>query len=831
MFNFKNGLAVFVIILMGVCSVYAQENDWIHWQKKFFKKNADNTDNYETAHFWRKQEPHIKEVRVTATLPDYPWIKVSNYKNRIVERCITCHDGISTISLSHPPEFGCTVCHGGEPESINKNQAHATLIYDPEAGTGKRNPSSLSVVEQSCGQLYCHSGHERKDRNHIKRLNKSMMNTLAGVISGLRYQWAGQNRKTAIYATKAIQDKDGEIPLKWSALEKLDLLPYFSSLDIPESNKNTIYPISKHPSDRLLRQQCFQCHIDSPPPSGEYRSQGCAACHFTYSKTGLYEGNDPTISKTEPGHLKLHKIQVLPERRLCVQCHKGFTIQPLGNKPSPLKDIASNFIFKNESVINKIEVQQENEERLPENPTTETEQQQFIQDLSSKTLLEANSPVKKMANLETNEQETEERLPENPTTETEQQQIIQDLPSKTLLEANSPAKKMTNLETNEEKELSLFARKGAVQGDVHTARGMECIDCHTQRDIMGDGNLYSKQHQAVEIRCETCHGNDITYPMLLKVTDPKDEVIRLSKHYKESVNSVGDWMAVTERKKRMTNVKVKNGKMVVLGKKSGLVYNIPLTRDADAHYIPQHRSRLECTACHSNWVVECQGCHISINLGKEGIDLKASEKPPIKIQQPVLMIGPRGKVAPMFVQPERHFSLLDEKGNPVPALGSIGQFRGKYKEWHFTNPNNKSGSNLAYSLNPHSTGRKVRSCESCHLSPKTLGLGEGDLIIGTNNSGKDDSFAPLNRFDQKIKASVFDPQAKVSIRGEILAGSHQLNARPFNQEEIVKILKVGNCIPCHDQYDDPIYQNIKKSYSFERTLEHRQLRKRILSSR
>ena len=785
MLTFKKGLAVFVIILIGVCSVYAQGSDWVYWQKKFFKKNADNTDDYETAHFWKTQEPHIKEVRVTATLPDYPLVKVSDYKNRIVERCITCHDGISTISPSHPPEFGCTACHGGEPESIDKNQAHATLIYDPQAGTGKRNPSSLSVVKQSCGQLYCHSGHVREDRNHIKRLNKSIMNTLAGVISGLRYQWAGQNKKTARYATKAVQDKDGEIPIKWGALEKLDLLPYFSSLDIPESNKNRIHPISKHPSDRLLRQQCFQCHIDSPPPPGNYRSQGCAACHFTYSKTGIYEGNDPTISKKEPGHSKFHKLQVLPERRLCLQCHKGFSIQPLGNEPSPVKDNESNDSFENEYVINKVGTQQE----------------------------------------------TEELLSEIPTTETEQQQINQNFPFKTAIETTSPEKFMTNIETNKEKELSLFARKGNAKADVHTARGIDCIDCHTQRDIMGDGNLYSKQHQAVEIRCETCHGDDITYPMLLKVTDPKDEVIRLSKHYKETTNSVGDWMAVTARKKRMTNVKVQNGKMVVLGKKSGRVYNIPLTRDDDAHYIPQHRSRLECTACHSNWVVQCQGCHISINLGKEGIDFKTAEKPPIKIQQPILMIGPRGKVAPMLGQPERHFSLLDEKGNPVPALGPKGQFRGKYKEWHFTNSNNKSGSNLAYSLNPHSTGRKVRSCESCHLSPKTLGLGEGDLIIGANNTGKDDFFAPLNRFDQKIEASAFDPQAKVSIRGEILAGSHQLNARPFNQKEIVKILKVGNCIPCHDQYDDPIYQNINKSYAFERTIEHRQLRDRILSSR
>ena len=761
---------------MGVCSVFAQEKDWVFWQNQFFQANADKASDHEATYFWETQEPYIKEIQVTATLPDYPWVKVSGYRNRTVERCITCHDGISAVSSSHPPEFGCVICHGGEPESVDKNQAHATLIYDPQAGTGKRNPSSLNVVEQSCGQLYCHSGHIREDRNHIQRLNKSMMNTLAGMISGLRYQWAGQSKKTARYAKRAISDEDGNVPHEWGALEKLDKLPYFSSLDIPESDEKTIQHISKNPSDRLLRQKCFQCHIDSPPPPGQYRSQGCAACHFTYSKTGLYEGNDPTISKTQPGHAKLHQIQALPKRRICVQCHQRFSIQTLGNEPSPVKNIIVGPINKNEEANNT------SEETLQQQ--AEVEQQQVSEGFSS------------MMN-------NEELL----TVESQK-------------EDNKSA---------EEEELSLFTGKGNVQIDVHTARGLDCIDCHTQRDIMGDGNLYSKQHQAVEIRCETCHGDDSTYPMISKVTELNDRVIRLSKHYKGKPNSVGDWMAVSERKQRMTNVKVQNGKMVTIGKQSGRVYNIPLLRDKQIHFIPQHQSRLECTACHSQWVVGCQSCHASMKLGQ--VELKTSERTPIKIQQPYLMIGPRGKVAPMFAQPERHFSMLDEKGNPILALGSTGQHRGKYQEWHFTNPNTSSGSNLVYSLNPHSTGTKVRSCESCHLSPETLGLGKGDLKIGANNTGKNDSFVPLNRLDEKTQASVFDPEAKVSMRGEVLAGSHQLKARPFNQKEIIRILRVGNCIPCHDRYGDRIYQDIKKSYAFESTLEHRQLREQILNSR
>lgn len=43
--------------------------------------------------------------------------------------------------------------------------------------------------------------------------------------------------------------------------------------------------------------------------------------------------------------------------------------------------------------------------------------------------------------------------------------------------------------------------------DVHFARGMACIDCHTERQVHGDGRIYVKRHYEVEIRCERCHGN------------------------------------------------------------------------------------------------------------------------------------------------------------------------------------------------------------------------------------------------------------------------------------------------------------------------------------
>ncbi len=689
--------------------------------------------------------PRIKEVQVTATLPDYPWIKVSGYRNRTVERCITCHDGIA--SPSHPPEFGCAVCHGGEPESVDKDQAHATLIYDPKAGTGKRNPSSLSVVEQSCGQLFCHAGHTDEDRNHVERVKKSMMNTMAGVISGLRYQWAGQSQKTARYGTLSIADVDGSVPKNQGALEKLERLPFFSSATIPKSvlKKEVLVPVSRHPADHLLREKCFQCHLDSPPAKGQYRSQGCAACHFEYSASGLYEGSDPTISRTEPGHARFHKIRTIPSRATCTQCHRAFDLQTLGTKPHEESDIPE-----------KIKAEENTA------PVDNTE------DVTVET---SDTPVE---------------------------------------------------------EFPLFVGKGQVIKDVHTAKGMDCTDCHTQLDIMGDGNLYSKQHEAVEIRCETCHGDNLTYPSISQITKPNDAAIRVSKYYKGGSNKVDDWMAVSAHSHKMTNVKVQNGRMVAIGKQSGKVHKIPLVKDfPSAHSIPQHQSRLECSSCHARWVVRCPGCHQAIT----GRQTQAPASHSIDIGEPALMIGPRGKVAPMLTQPERHLTILDERENPMPVLGRMGEKRGHYRQWAFTNPHGTSGSNLAYALNPHSIQKQARSCTSCHLSPKTLGLGEGDLKIGKKPTGKDDFVDPLNRTDKILKASQFDPQAKVSMQGKPLAGTHQPKARAFNQKEITRILRVGNCIPCHDQYDDPVYQDIDQSYAFARTIDHRRLRERILSLR
>jgi len=717
------GVALLGIIIASLSLSFAQSEK--HNQTQSFQPFLKQVQIFSSSEpYFFETSKEFSEVSVTAVLPDYPSVRVSDYRGYLSEKCVSCHRGISQIGKSHPLNFGCTVCHGGNGHSDIKEVAHETLIYDPEAKTGKRNPSSFSVVDKTCGQAYCHSGHSQKDRNHIERVKKSMMGTLAGMISGLRYQWGAQGGREANYGVYAIQDNDEDIPSHEGALSQLKALPFFSDGEAGSSIDDRL--VSHHIGDRILKDKCFQCHIDSPGEPESYRSQGCAACHFTYSKDGLYKGGDPTISRVELGHPQKHRMTTLTPDLICRQCHQGF--------------------------------------------------QESQSDISI------------------------------------QSDLSDGIMGKTSID--------------------YFPGSGKIRQDIHLKAGLECIDCHTQFDIMGDGNIYSKQHQAVEVRCENCHGNADTRPLIAQIKDPMDRVIRLARSYIGWSNSVGDWMALSLRKRKLSNVKVEEGRIVTLGKRTGNVYPIPLTVDApESHNIPGHKKKLECTSCHSQWVPNCKGCHLTFMPEQVEVSksLTSDAKNVFDVESPSLMLGPRGKVVPMITPERRFLNIFDEQEKFIPVMGENGDTAGIYRKWLFTNPHGYSGGRLAYAINPHSTGKKVRSCASCHMSSSALGLGEGDIYIGRNSSGVDDTILPLVRTDIISGRSQLAPKARLTMRGEPIAGISQPSARLFNQEEINRILKVGNCLPCHEQYSDPIYQDMRKSYSFEKTMDHRNLRTRILS--
>ena len=91
--------------------------------------------------------------------------------------------------------------------------------------------------------------------------------------------------------------------------------------------------------------------------------------------------------------------------------------------------------------------------------------------------------------------------------------------------------------------------------------------------------------------------------------------------------------------------------------------------------------------------------------------------------------------------------------------------------------------------------------------------------------------APVILSDRVSGKSKRSPLAKVSPQGLPIAGVSQNEARLFNQREITRILKVGNCLPCHRRDSDRIYRDMNKSYKYEKLVKHRRLRNKILNKR
>ncbi|HYV27746.1 MAG TPA: hypothetical protein VFA77_09450, partial [Candidatus Eisenbacteria bacterium] len=51
--------------------------------------------------------------------------------------------------------------------------------------------------------------------------------------------------------------------------------------------------------------------------------------------------------------------------------------------------------------------------------------------------------------------------------------------------------------------------------DIHLARGMQCVDCHFETDVHGNGKLYGEPRAASTIECIDCHGTITRRPTLI----------------------------------------------------------------------------------------------------------------------------------------------------------------------------------------------------------------------------------------------------------------------------------------------------------------------------
>jgi len=106
-------------------------------------------------------------------------------------------------------------------------------------------------------------------------------------------------------------------------------------------------------------------------------------------------------------------------------------------------------------------------------------------------------------------------------------------------------------------------------------------------------------------------------------------------------------------------------------------------------------------------------------------------------------------------------------------------------------------------MDPHTTQKGGRSCKECHQDPRALGLGQGNLSLGSVGWNFTSSLSGLS-----TSLGIDHPlDSFVDIQGRPLVLTSRTGLRPFNSKELNKILYVGLCLPCHTDFDDPVMRS------------------------
>ena len=717
-----------------------------------------------------------------------------------------CHHGLSSIRAEesemmrtikahgsqHGDSDGCVMCHGGNPKATEKEEAHKgippTLRMAPGPKEYYPDPGSIWIAENSCGA--CHVG-------YVYRTKLSLMNTEAGKISGNLHTWGFEevaNFKNP-YGNYDLEDLDGQEPIFGSEIYKeymqqqIALYPDQYPTGLKKLPSATMDEINADPKKAALtyqRQDCQRCHIGvrGREKRGDYRGMGCSACHVLYSNDGYYEGNDKSIAKDKPGHMLKHEI-------VATRKTGGIPVESCNSCHNRGKRIGVSF------------------QGLMEFPY--------------------GSPYDKSGNKQ-------------PKLHTKNYLFVSD-----------------DLHHQQ------ASREGNPQG------GMLCQDCHTSIDIHGDGNIHGTTMGQVEIECSDCHGRPDAYPWELPVgygdefgKDVKGKprgvaAERLQLEWQYGTRYEGeDGFILSSRGNPIGNV-IRRGDQVIVHSATGNDFQVPVLKNLKEEKkwkepsaevamsaVKSHMDKTECYSCHASWVPQCYGCHVKVDYSRDadgkqtsGTDWVASgnaqksdgqtaesvlgsggiksigksyeTRSYLRWENPVLGVSGEGRVTPLMPGCQVVYTVVNEEGKTIAhnVLAKSPDEAAVRQQAHIP---------LAIDMapvQPHTTQRKARTCESCHANLKTVGLGLGGGTFGTKQSmdivedlidAKTGEVIPTKYSVQipGIPDLTFDWSKIVERDGTQLAtvGTHWPMSRAFNKEELDTVMRAGTCMGCHQNMSE-----------------------------
>jgi hypothetical protein len=713
--------------------------------------------------------------------------------------CLGCH---TDSKDPHPgaDRVSCVNCHGGNGHATTKEQAHPKPRH-PEAWPTAANPRSsftllnneslewirfenpgdLRTAELACGK--CHA-------EIVRKVRKSPMVNSAQVYSTALYNNGTLPMKDAVVAEqytihgqpqaiRTIPPPTPEETRLHGILPLLFPLPRFeigqpglifrpfehgggpkSELgnpnrdDVPGqpdetlSNRGFGTQASVDPviigAQKVRLNDPVMSFLGTNDSPGDFRQSGCSSCHVIYANDrdpfnsgpyakyghlGMSVNPDPTIKKDEPGHPIRHEFTRAIPSSQCITCHvhngNGFLNTYLGYMWWDEETDGEAFYPKAAKEPTRAEVDKAGRFN-PEEAASRGlwHDVKFLETLSEKNPTFKNAQFSDYHGHGWVFQRVYKRDRKGNFLDTDGKVIPFEDPD-------------------------LWAKTVHLK-DIHLEKGMQCVDCHFEQDVHGNGKVYGDRRAAIEIDCTDCHGT-VAGASSLVTSGPASTGTDLT-------GLTTPWGEPRFSRRRGV---VTQRSMVEEGKSWEVPQVIDTITPGNPHFNERSRvaktiqrdgttwgdgsaapeqlahanSKMACFSCHSAWVTSCYGCHLAAKvdtkkpmLHNEGTDSQVypSYNPQV-LRSDSFQLAIDGTVLGHRVAPARSSSVVSVSVqnanrewilNQVPTLSSAGYNGNAFN----THP-------------PHTVrGKETKQCTDCHVSQSGDNNSwlAGVLMLGTN---------------------------------------------------------------------------------------------------
>ena len=129
---------------------------------------------------------------------------------------------------------------------------------------------------------------------------------------------------------------------------------------------------------------------------------------------------------------------------------------------------------------------------------------------------------------------------------------------------------------------------------------LDCVDCHTRTEAMGDGDIHANEKDMQNIQCKTCHGTLTELPLTKTLTDPNDLAFRLARLNPVVDLKIGDTILVTDKGEPLWNTRVlPNGTYELVGKVTREKFTFRPVLSSSCREDPARQGSQYCHECHS----------------------------------------------------------------------------------------------------------------------------------------------------------------------------------------------------------------------------------------